>query len=193
MLDFWKERIGIGGTDRIGFWHDTETVEKHFAEMGAMAVLTQEETKTAFWEETAEVFPAEKVKGTFFAETEKVRESPLQEEEEKADHKRTVSRVFAAERFGTEKEEDAKERQLGKAFFGEMPGEEKEKRSIIPVTEEPAGVQEASTEKMLEMSEKNKTGKEETQEAPVIDIEKLMQQMTKRLWEERESCGRRLR
>ena len=35
--------------------------------------------------------------------------------------------------------------------------------------------------------------KEEAKAEPAVDIEKLMRQMTKMLWEERESCGRRLR
>ena len=33
----------------------------------------------------------------------------------------------------------------------------------------------------------------EQQNSAEIDVEKLMQQITKKLWEEREGCGRRLR
>ena len=54
LLDFWTEKIGIGETDSIGFWHEKRTVENHFAEMGAVAALSQQETKRAFWEEAAE-------------------------------------------------------------------------------------------------------------------------------------------
>ena len=41
MLDFWREKIGMGETDGIGFWNDRENVENHFAEMGAVASLMQ--------------------------------------------------------------------------------------------------------------------------------------------------------
>ena len=41
LLAFWKEKISMSEGGNIGFWHDTETVENHFAEMGAVAALSQ--------------------------------------------------------------------------------------------------------------------------------------------------------
>ena len=75
----------------------------------------------------------------------------------------------------------------------EMPAEETERRRIIPVTAEMEQKKEVVSAEQQERSEQKTFQKEETKVEPVVDIEKLMRQMTKKLWEERESCGRRLR
>ena len=82
---------------------------------------------------------------------------------------------------------------MGKPFLWEMPMEEQEKRSIIPVMAEPVQEKESVLEERQEKLERETTKREELQAEPTVDIEKLMRQMTKKLWEERESCGRRLR
>ena len=82
---------------------------------------------------------------------------------------------------------------MGKPFLWEMPMEEQEKRSIIPVMAEPVQEKESVLEERQEKLERETTEREEPQAEPTVDIEKLMRQMTKKLWEERESCGRRLR
>ena len=43
LLDFWKEKVGMGETDSIGFWKEAEPLEKHFSEIGAVDVLNQQE------------------------------------------------------------------------------------------------------------------------------------------------------
>ena len=71
LLDFWREKSETGTTDGIGFRDDAVDVEKHFAEMGAVASLTQEETKKVFWEkmEVEQGNPVlEKQKQIFMAE-----------------------------------------------------------------------------------------------------------------------------
>ena len=82
---------------------------------------------------------------------------------------------------------------MGKPFLWEMPMEEQEKRSIIPVMAEPVQEKESVLEERQEKLERETTKREEPQAESTVDIEKLMRQMTKKLWEERESCGRRLR
>ena len=78
LLDFWTEKIGIGETDSIGFWHEKRTVENHFAEMGAVAALSQQGMKKAFWEEAAEtVFKQEEMENRFL---EKRKEAVIEEE-----------------------------------------------------------------------------------------------------------------
>lgn len=203
MLDFWKEKISMDETDGIGFWNGKETTETHFAEMGAVAALSQGETKRAFWEEAAETALEKKEadsdileqeKRFFFVEAEKEEKEKFSEptEEEKI-QKKAVSRLFTAEFFREEKETEVEEGRMGQAFLWEEPEEEKEKRSIVPVAEEGAQAEKNIAEAEEEMPKVEPVKREERQEEMPFDIEKLMQQMTKKLWEERESCGRRLR
>ena len=190
MLDFWREKIGMGETDGIGFWNDRENVENHFAEMGAVASLTQEETKKDFWQETAESVLEEATEGElFFAEKKK----PVQKEEANPQEKRRTARLLTAEMFRLEQEDAVEEERLGQVFLWETPGMEEEKRSIVPVMEEVVQEEEKTEKKAEESPEREKIKKEGQQVESEIDIEKLMRQMTKKLWEERESCGRRLR
>ena len=195
LLEFWKGKFETKETDGIGFWNETETVENHFAEMGAVASLTQEETKKAFWEETVEVAQDKKEKRIFFVEAAKA-EQPLQEEAEETDEKRNVSKMFAAEVFrnGEWETEAVEESGLGKAFLWEMPEAEKDVRNIIPMAEEAEREEQSmKTEDTQDIRIETMPEREEKQPEPQIDIEKLMRQMTKKLWEERESCGRRLK
>jgi len=203
LLDFWKEKIGIGETDSIGFWHEKRTVENHFAEMGAVAALSQQETKKAFWEEAVEtVFKQEEMENSVLGKRKEVvlaaeeeREesaSGMQEETERAENKRT-KRLFMAELFREEKQEEAEKEGMGRTFFLEKPVEETERRKIIPVTKETTRENKVVLEEPQEMGKREEPQRKEVQAEPVVDIEKLMRQMTKKLWEERESCGRRLR
>ena len=195
LLDFWKEKIGAGETDSIGFWNDTETVENHLAEMGAVASLTQEETKKAFWAESIETAQEEKEEKLFFAEAAE-EEKPLEAEVESLNGKRDVSKIFTAEVFwnGGRETEETEEHGLGTAFVWETPEEEKAIRNIIPVMEEDEQEEQiAETEPAQEIRLEEMPKREDKQTETQIDIEKLMRQMTKKLWEERESCGRRLR
>ena len=193
LLDFWMEKVSIGKPNSIGFWNETETVENHFAEMGAVASLTQEETKRSFWKETAETIQEETERRILFAE-EPERKKP-DEEEEFFDGERDVSKMFTAEVFrnGRRETEETEENGFGTAFVWEMPEEEKVERNIIPVAEEPEEKEETVMETAQGVQVKEIPKREEKQTEQQIDIEKLMRQMTKKLWEERESCGRRLR
>lgn len=195
LLDFWKEKISLGETEGIGFWNDTENAENHFAEMGAVASLTQEETKKAFWKETAGMTQDETEERIFFVE-EAEKEKPIEEEKEAANKKRNRAKLFAEEVFrnGGWETEATEESRLGEVFLWEMPEEEKTARNIIPVAEEAEQEEEATeTEAGQEIPMEEIPKREEKQRETQIDIEKLMRQMTKKLWEERESCGRRLR
>ena len=127
LLDFWKEKIGIGETDSIGFWHEKRTVENHFAEMGAVAALSQQEMKKAFWEEATEtVFKQEEMENSVLGKRKEAviegkedSTSEMQEETERAENKRTT-RLFTAELFQEEKQAEAEKE--GIQGFGEGSG-----------------------------------------------------------------------
>lgn len=194
LLTFWKEKKEAERAEGIGFWREKKQEEKPFAEMGAIASLAREETKQTFWGETVEkqkeIFRTDAAeKQVFLAAEEREKEPYATERTEKH------QQGFAAEwvQNQREKTEKAEEISLGKLFFWEKPEEEQAKRYIIPAAEKPK-----AEEKMpLQAEEEKQTAAAETktekQAEPTIDIEKLMRQMTKKLWEERESCGRRLR
>ena len=196
LLDFWKEKISMGGMDSIGFWHEKEDVENHFAEMGAVAALSQRETKKVFWEEAA----AETEKTAFVESILEKQKSILRTEtaeEEKIGgetaEKGKKGTLFSAEILRENGLAEKKETGMRQAFFTEIAEEEREKRSIVPVFAEAAEEERVHAAEEEKMPEKEIHKKEETQTESVIDIEGLMRQMTKKLWEERESCGRRLR
>lgn len=208
LLDFWREKFETGATDGIGFWNDAETVENHLAEMGAVDFLTQEETKKAFWEETAETVMEAKQeeagilveeKNIFLFQKEAEQEENGEKEPEEVSsedaEKRGVSRLFTADVFrnGGRETEETEENRLRQAFMWEMPEEKRTVRNIIPVAEEVEREEEPETEATEEIRLETMPEQKEKQNEPQIDIEKLMRQMTKKLWEERESCGRRLR
>ena len=201
LLDFWKEKVGMGEMDSIGFWKEAEPLEKHFSEIGAVDVLNQQETRKVFWEEKADGglggkeqdnSVLEKQKKIVFAEAKEKENLWISEETEDTERKQRVN-LFSAEFFREGRKAEAEEGVLGKPFLWEMPMEEQEKQSIIPVMAEPVQEKESVLEERQEKLERETTKREELQAEPTVDIEKLMRQMTKKLWEERESCGRRLR
>ena len=134
----------------------------------------------------------EKQKKIVFAEAKEKEHLQISEETEDTERKQRVN-LFSAEFFREGRKAEAEEGVLGKSFLWEMPMEEQEKRSIIPVMAEPVQEKESVLEERQEKLERETTKREELQAEPTVDIEKLMRQMTKKLWEERESCGRRLR
>ena len=105
LMEFWRGKIGMDEANGIGFWHEKADVENHFSEMGAVAVLSQEETKKTFWEKT-ESTVSEKIKEGFLTETVKEEKAKFPEETEKAG-KQSGFRIFAAEVFREEKGEEA--------------------------------------------------------------------------------------
>lgn len=178
LLDFWKERFGSAEADGIGFQYEKDDVENHFAEMGAVAVLSQKKVKQDFLEKTAEEKKQER-NWIFEAEEElrKTKKMSLFSEEAK---------VFREEEKGEEQTQQGK-----LIFLQEEPLKERKRRQSIPVrTEEKqktetVDVEAGRTEKVHLQAE--------TQKETEVDVEKLMRQITKKLWEEREGCGRRLR
>ena len=69
-----------------------------------------------------------------------------------------------------------------------------EEQKVVPVIEEktvPLQVEVAEEEQGEKQEQKRK--KEERQQETEVTVEMLMREITKKLWEERESCGRRLR
>lgn len=183
LMDFWKESFESGMADRIGFRHDTGEEEKPFAEMGAVASLAQEETKKVFRDGGVEpLVSADKNKFFELEYEEENRKNGVPFGEEVKQKEKGSAIVF---------QEALQGKTIGAAFLMEMPEKEK-KRNIMPVAEE-------KEEKTMVFEESQKepgrehVRKEEPLSGIAVDIEKLMRDMTKKLWEERESCGRRLR
>jgi len=185
LLDFLKGKSETEMADGIGFWNDGEIVEKHFAEMGAVASLTQEEVKKTFWQKETKEEP-EKQKRIFeMAEDDQQNgKTPAKEQETEKESKIGFSAVF---------KEDLQGKMLERTFPAEMPEGRKERRRVLPVTDEAEDRVEFFAEEERRDTVRESIRKEEMPAEPVVDVEKLMRQMTKMLWEERESCGRRLR
>ena len=195
LLEFWMEKIGMGGTDRIGFWHDMENEKSYFAEMGAVASLSQEETKMAFWDKLEGIIPAEKVQVEALLEERQTGLSERMTEEEdllEATEKRETVQIFTPEVFRENTVEENSGNGMTRGFLWRMPEKERETRRIVPVEEEEKQIEKRTVEE-TELPAREVKKMEKTQEETAIDIENLMRQMTKKLWEERESCGRRLR
>ena len=136
----------------------------------------------------------EQEKQIFFAEEENGREkdSETAEDGEKTEQ-RKASNLFLTEVFREERQAEAEESKLGQAFLWERLEEEREERSILPVTEDAKQEKVVVSQGEQEFPKAEAVKREEPKTEEPFDIEKLMQEMTKKLWEERESCGRRLR
>lgn len=188
LLEFWKERIDGGGTDSIGFWN-----EKKKMDGGTVGVdVSVRGTETKLFRQEEEVLTREKKR--FFAESENGRKRVSEAAEDPTrTHRKKKTGMLTAEIFREEKAEEAEKSGLGKAFFKESSAEEREtQRTIIPVAEPVKETKETEIEEERPLYIEGKR-KDEKREEPQIDIEKLMRQLTKKLWEEREGCGRRLR
>ena len=197
LVHFWKEKIRMQGEDGIGFWKVADDVENHFAEMGAVTVLSQKETRGTFWQEEAERKVQEKKVIQLLPEAEmvKVRKEISEEAEEREEKAEQGKRIFMAERFLEGKTERADGSDLRPVFMRNMPEEDGKKRDIIPVLEKNSVMQER--EQISDVMQEGKTvedvQKEEKSVEQRVDVEQLMREITKRLREEREGCGRRLR
>lgn len=185
LMDFRKEKIGMAEADGIGFW--TEEKEKGiFAEERIGTVFLPQENGQKFWEKEA-------LRGEGLAEKKSSRrEEQTAEGQEKKERRSSGTKLFFAERLREEQAEQAEKSGMGRAFWTEEVTGERAERQSIPIA--PAAAEER---KMPSVTEEQTAGekreKAEKEERSEIDIERLMRQMTKRLWEERESCGRRLR
>lgn len=204
LLEFWmgKAEEKNGG---IGFWSG-EKAEKPIMTEKMQEILPQGKAeKKAFWEETIQTAAEKKEKEEqeflqkerkqFFSgeKTEEKKETALQTAEEKVQEKKTIVPIFTAEIFREETERRTEEERQKTIFLREQPLEERTQRKIVPIAEVQGSAKKAVAETEAEQpQEKEKKEREETKHAE-IDIERLMREMTKRLWEERETSGRRLR
>lgn len=205
LLDFWKEKTEekSGG---IGFW-SRGIPEKGTAAENRQDALPQEkaERKPAFWEETVRTAKEKKKEeqGLFQKEEEQLfseekaeekKEPVLRTAEESVQEKKTIVPIFTAEVFREKTERRIAEERRKTVFRQEEPFAEQEKRKTIPIAAESTPAEKTAAEEETEElpQETPKTEREQARGAE-IDIERLMREMTKRLWEERETSGRRLR
>ena len=80
------------------------------------------------------------------------------------------------------------------SLLQEAPFAEQEKRKTIPIVAETGLAKKAAAaEEAEELPQEAPKKEREQAKGAEIDIERLMREMTKRLWEEREASGRRLR
>lgn len=155
------------------------------------------EMLTALWKEQTEEMRQEGIgfqvekepqrKGNDFVFSEEERESFRKEG--KRGFFAVETEFLLAEPFREEKEEQQTRQK--KVFFRE---ETAEKRKIVPVIEEELiSMPEGTVEEEPETRQERTWKKDEPRQEKELDVEALMQEITKKLWEERESCGRRLR
>lgn len=191
-IGFWKEKTSGEKTDGIGFWNEETKQEEHFAEMGAVDTLSREEVKKVFWGREDEWMEKKQQKVEVFSENPFGDRMEPTEEKEKESLKNEKPQVdfFTAEMFWAKDWEEHHENEMSKMFFSDI--DEEEKRMIIPMAEE-AKQGDISTEEGLSEAERIVEKRTEKIAEPTVDIENLMRQITRRLWEEREGCGRRLR
>ena len=190
LMDFWKEKIYVEGEDRIGFWYEKNPLEEHLVEMGTTADVNQKEMQKNFfsekeeqWQMLQEMFSAEKTE-----KPQKKKESIFSEsvqifvENEEAQRNRNVQ-VLQWEEPEMEKGERKN------IAIVDLKEKAKEERIVAAIREE------KTEESFIEEKEEDRemSARIEQQKTAEIDVEKLMQQITKKLWEEREGCGRRLR
>ncbi len=215
LLDFWREKTtekggGIGFWDRAKAERDTRTealqevLPQEKAEKLSLWAETAQRTEgSTFWEKTAQRTAEQKKeaegllrkegKQLFLEEKVEAEGEPLLRTEEKSvQEKKTHIPIFAVEVFREETEQYREREKRKTIFLRESPLEEKEKRKAVPIVTTERGLAEEEAAEEKEMPQKKpKTEREQTKIAEV-DLERLMQEMTKRLWEEREMSGRRL-
>ena len=163
--------------------------------------LSQEkaEKKPFFWEETVRTAKEKKAEEaeTFgqewrrpFAEekTAEAKGPALRTAEESTQERKTIAPIFTAEIFREKTERREAEERRKTIFMQEAPFAEQEKRKTIPIVAETGAAEEAE-----ELPQEAPKKEREQAKGAEIDIERLMREMTKRLWEEREASGRRLR
>lgn len=190
LMDFWREKIYMVGENRIGFWYEKDSLEEHFAEMDAVADMNRKEVQKNFSFEMEE--KQQRVLDMFSAEKAEV---PQKKKES----------VFVESMQMFKENEEAEKSRNAQVLLWEEPEMEKEKRERVTIDVQeakakkerivPVVLEEKTTESFAEEKEGDweRPARIEQQKNVEIDVEKLMQQITKKLWEERESCGRRLR
>lgn len=220
LASFWKENIQIGLEESIGFWIGAE---KERQEESSGRLFAKQERKTLWQEGAAVVPVRKNQETGLLAQEKMIFAAAAQEQGKemkrfaeksegtrKADAAPGKTGLFSTGK--AEKKQNRQERETDGLFLAggifrretetsgrskilwRQPEEEAARRRIVP----------AAAKKEAEMiSERKAAGqetfaartekREEKQTEPSFDIDVLMGQITKRLWEERESCGRRLR
>lgn len=181
-IAFWREAAGLKKKEEAELREEAEHKGMHFAETGVIEALTREEIKKTFWEEMAE------------NEKESAPEEYLKEAGRKSPKSMEGSAEGVSEKWFGERKAEPEEQEINRfdrRLLTEIPKEERRSESILQA-------EERGREKQIvyvQGTEGLPKGIRQTEEGavPAMDIETLMQQITKRLWEEREGCGRRLR
>ena len=131
-----------------------------------------------------------------FAEekTEEAKGTALRTAEGSTQERKTIAPIFTAEIFREKTERREAEERRKTIFMQEAPFAEQEKRKTIPIVAETGLAEKAAVaEEAKDVPQEAPKKEREQAKGAEIDIERLMREMTKRLWEEREASGRRLR
>lgn len=217
---FWKETIRMGLEESIGFWMGAEK-ERHRESSGEGFAAW--ERKTLWQKGAAEVFGTKKQETGLLAQERMIFAAAEQEQgkgaRSSAEKAEGDAQGEAKKSVGFFAEGKAKDRpdgrtkegdrplwgmerfpketaaEDGNVFLWRQPEAEEERHRIVPTaakrTAEP--IAQRKTEEVQEIFAEQTAKQEKKQAEPSFDIDGLMRQITKRLWEERESCGRRLR
>ena len=190
LMDFWKEKIHMVGEDKIGFWYEKDSLEEHFAEMDAVDDVNRKNVQKTFFPEKEE--KQQRIQEMFSAE--KAEEQTKEKES-----------IFAESVKMFKENEEAERSRNAQVLQWKEPVMEKRNRENIVIIEQEEKTkgeriadeirEEKNAESFAEEKEEDRgmSARIEQQNSAEIDVEKLMQQITKKLWEEREGCGRRLR
>ena len=203
LLDFWKEKTEEKGGG-IGFWNREKEEQGKAAEKWQDVLPQEKAEKPTFSEETMRIAKEKKEEEQgllqkegkqFFVEekAEEKQEPALWTAEESMQERKTIIPIFTAAVFRekTERQEEKEKRNL--IFWQEEPFAEQEKRKTIPIAAESTPAEKETAEEETEKPQETPKKEREQAKGAEIDIERLMREMTKRLWEERETSGRRLR
>ena len=217
---FWRLLAFLRGKPEeksggIGFWSGRAAERQSLMPERIWTRVPQENRRErAFWTETAQTegekrvtpsFWRKKEKRLFIEEQGRERKSivsaaggmgqakqVIHEELQEERAKKAVSKLFTAEAFREKQQWQTEEGQKA-VFRHSLPLETARGRHIVPIVAEGRALRrEKAEQKEKKPQEESKKEREQPKQAE-IDIERLMREMTKRLWEERESSGRRLR
>lgn len=208
LLEFWRQREPQGEKETgIGFWQNTERNKPLFwKETDDIFVKyppeMQKKRQKVFWKETSITEEEQETESSYFSrksdteaqQTGQKRSFSEAPKQEQAEQKRKNG-IFDTTAFRREAQRP-NERQMGIfRIFSENEAwdMEHERHRPVPVEDNTENSKAApNAEPSTQWKAASKESVQEVQKPePAIDVEALMRQMTKRLWEERESGGRR--
>ena len=195
----WQTAIGLQAVDGLNTSdYLLDTAKEHIegkitideAQKRIHNYYEQRSVRTEMENETkeAETFGQERRRSFAEEKTEEAKGTELRTAEESTQERKTIAPIFTAEIFREKTERREAEERRKTIFMQEAPFAEQEKRKTIPIVAETGLAEKAAAAEEAEDVPQEAPKKEREQaKGAEIDIERLMREMTKRLWEEREA------